>query len=178
LYFLFVLQVGEIFKVFRPEESRWRTAIIKRIHKDGTFKVIYRDGTTEGHIPAKRIAIPSSRLQGKSFVKEAITPDNTSSSNNVHFPLSSQSLSSPDKVSMRQQHLPEQAATPLNDSNLSLFGSESNQINSISKDSILGSHEEDVQPWSSHDVLLQKSCDSVDTFSMLAVLRSEKDDKS
>jgi hypothetical protein len=51
--------------VYRLDELKWRTAIIKRIHKDGTFKVIYRDGTAEAHVPASRIAIPASRLHGK-----------------------------------------------------------------------------------------------------------------
>lgn len=42
-------------KVLR--EGRWRSAVIRRRHKDGTFKVTYRDTTSETHVPITRMAI-------------------------------------------------------------------------------------------------------------------------
>ncbi len=49
-------QTGSIVKVLRESDSRWKSAVIHRVHKDGTFKVIYSNGTKESHVDISRIA--------------------------------------------------------------------------------------------------------------------------
>lgn len=44
-------------KVLKPDSGKWKTAMIKRRHKDNTFKVIYKDGSEETHVPIFRLAL-------------------------------------------------------------------------------------------------------------------------
>eukprot|EP01036_Dinobryon_divergens_P022130 gene22130-30366_t len=55
-----VLEAGAIVKVIR--DGRWRSCVIRRTHKDGTFKVCFRDGTTESRVPISRMALSKSAL--------------------------------------------------------------------------------------------------------------------
>jgi hypothetical protein len=45
-----------VVKVLRQSDNRWKNAVIHRVHKDGTFKVIYSNGTKESHVQISRIA--------------------------------------------------------------------------------------------------------------------------
>lgn len=42
-------------KVLR--DGKWKSCIIRRQHRDGTFKVCFRDGSTESHVPTARMAL-------------------------------------------------------------------------------------------------------------------------
>lgn len=43
--------------MLKVDSGKWKTAMIKRRHKDNTFKVIYKDGSEESHIPISRLAL-------------------------------------------------------------------------------------------------------------------------
>lgn len=57
-----LLVAGTVVKVLKGG-NKWKTAVIKRVHKDGGIKVIYRDGTEESHIPPSRVALPTQTLK-------------------------------------------------------------------------------------------------------------------
>ncbi len=42
------------------EGGQWTSAIISRRHKDGTCKVLYKDDSTESHVPISRMAVTAS----------------------------------------------------------------------------------------------------------------------
>lgn len=49
-------------------KNKWKTAIIKKIHRNGTYKVLYKkDGLTESKIPIERLGLTNSSLEGKYF---------------------------------------------------------------------------------------------------------------
>jgi hypothetical protein len=49
------IEPGSKVKVYK--KGSWRSAVVKRIHKEGTFKVIFADGTSESHVTVDRIGI-------------------------------------------------------------------------------------------------------------------------
>lgn len=51
-----VLEAGTIVQVYTA--SGWRLALITRRHKDNTYKVTYRDASTESRVEYARIAVP------------------------------------------------------------------------------------------------------------------------
>lgn len=44
--------------------KRWRSAVVTRRHRDGSCKVLYKDGTTEAHVPASRMAVSAQTQSG------------------------------------------------------------------------------------------------------------------
>jgi hypothetical protein len=53
------LESGSVIKVLKTDSGKWKTAMIKRRHKDNTFKVIFKDGSEESHVSISRLAIVS-----------------------------------------------------------------------------------------------------------------------
>ena len=54
------IEPGTLVKVMR--KKKWRSAIIKKQHRDGTYKVVYRDGSVESYVPFERLAVPRGAL--------------------------------------------------------------------------------------------------------------------
>jgi hypothetical protein len=50
---------------------KWRSAVIRRVHKDGSLKVFFRDGSSESHVPLERVAISKSKLQESNAIPVA-----------------------------------------------------------------------------------------------------------
>eukprot|EP00598_Pedospumella_elongata_P003571 CAMPEP_0184983596 /NCGR_PEP_ID=MMETSP1098-20130426/12731_1 /TAXON_ID=89044 /ORGANISM="Spumella elongata, Strain CCAP 955/1" /LENGTH=908 /DNA_ID=CAMNT_0027507431 /DNA_START=215 /DNA_END=2941 /DNA_ORIENTATION=- len=61
---LHTLQNGTPIKVFRNE--KWKSAILRRVHRDGSFKVTFRDGSTESHVALQRLAMTTDTLRALS----------------------------------------------------------------------------------------------------------------
>eukprot|EP01038_Epipyxis_sp_PR26KG_P007903 gene7903-10728_t len=78
----FVIEVGTIIKVLR--KNKWKTAVVRRAHQDGTFKVLFRDGTTESHVPITRMAITNSIIEANKEKKNNKNNDNINNSSD-HF---------------------------------------------------------------------------------------------
>jgi hypothetical protein len=53
--------MGTPLKVLRNE--RWRSASMRRMHRDGSFKVAYRDGSTESRVSIERIAMTADTVK-------------------------------------------------------------------------------------------------------------------
>jgi hypothetical protein len=53
--------MGTPLKVLRNE--RWRSASMRRMHRDGSFKVAYRDGSTESRVSIDRIAMTADTVK-------------------------------------------------------------------------------------------------------------------
>jgi hypothetical protein len=58
---------------------KWRSAVIRRVHKDGSLKVIFRDGSSESHVPIERVAISKSKLQESNAI--AVATSNEANAN-------------------------------------------------------------------------------------------------
>jgi hypothetical protein len=54
------IEPGTLVKVMR--KKKWRSAIIKKQHRDGTYKVVYRDGSMESYVSLDRVAVPKGAL--------------------------------------------------------------------------------------------------------------------
>lgn len=55
-------------EVMAFRKNKWRMAIIKKIHKDGSFKVYFvKEKSTESHVSVDRIGLTPQTLQGKSL---------------------------------------------------------------------------------------------------------------
>jgi hypothetical protein len=52
---LAIVQTGTPLKVLRND--RWRSASMRRMHRDGSFKVVFRDGSSEARVSIDRIAL-------------------------------------------------------------------------------------------------------------------------
>eukprot|EP01035_Chromulina_nebulosa_P019366 gene19366-25233_t len=74
-----LLKPGVAVQVMR--KKKWRSAIIKKIHSDGTFKVTYtKDGLSESHVALNRIGLTEdlvSQLQGKPPINDDNSNNNT-----------------------------------------------------------------------------------------------------
>ena len=54
-------------EVMAFRKNKWRSATIKKIHSDGTFKVDYdKDKSSESHISVDRISLTQKTLLGDS----------------------------------------------------------------------------------------------------------------
>ena len=53
------IEPGTLVKVLGLRKNKWRSAVVKRQHRSaiGLYKVMYRDGSVEAHVPNDRIAV-------------------------------------------------------------------------------------------------------------------------
>ena len=71
-------QAGTPVKVLR--DDTWRSAVLRRMHRDGSFKVTFRDGSTEERIPVDRIAVTSDTARALHLPLPAVHLHHSSSS--------------------------------------------------------------------------------------------------
>lgn len=57
------IQPGMTIKVWCEAKDKYRTAVVKRKHRDDTYKVVFRDGSSESHVSLDRIAITRDVLE-------------------------------------------------------------------------------------------------------------------
>lgn len=59
----FTLEVGAVVRVKQMGTNKVRPAVLRRNHKDGSWKVAYRDHTLESHVQTNRIIPPNIKTQ-------------------------------------------------------------------------------------------------------------------
>jgi C-terminal processing protease CtpA/Prc len=63
-------------------KGKWKTAMIKRLHKDGSFKIIYKDGTEESYVDKTRIMTPAQQAAAEAAAAAAAKSTTAANSNN------------------------------------------------------------------------------------------------